>query len=133
MRDMVTKRRRLDLSDEQFDQLVSEALDGLPPEIAEKMANVDVVVEDMPDAETAADADVDPRHLLGLYHGIPLTARDSSYFGVLPDRIALYRRNLESTVRNLTELREAVRRTVIHEVAHHFGIDDDRLEELGWA
>lgn len=96
------------------------------------MENVQLVIEEEPDEETAAEADVDPESLLGLYQGIPLTERDASYFGVLPDRIALYRRNLQRTARNVRELREAVRRTVIHEVAHHFGIDDDRLEELGW-
>ena len=127
---MVAKRLKLDR--QQFEQLVNEALDELPEEIASRMENVQLVIEEEPDEETAADADTEPEHLLGLYQGIPLTERDSSYFGVLPDRIALYRRNLERISRNTKELRATVRRTVIHEVAHHFGIDDDRLTELGW-
>ena len=127
---MVAKRLKLDR--QQFEQLVNEALDELPEEIASRMENVQLVIEDEPDEETAADADIEPEQLLGLYQGIPLTERDSSYFGVLPDRIALYQRNLERISRNAKELRESVRRTVIHEIAHHFGIDDDRLSELGW-
>jgi predicted Zn-dependent protease with MMP-like domain len=120
------------LDSHQFEQLVNEALEELPDEIASRMENVQLVIEDEPDEETAADADTDPENLLGLYQGVPLTERDSSYFGVLPDRIALYRRNLVRISRNTKELRAAVRRTVIHEIAHHFGIDDDRLTELGW-
>lgn len=127
---MVAKRLRLDR--QQFEQLVNEALEELPEEIASRMENVQLVIEEEPDEETVADADIEPEQLLGLYQGIPLTERDSSYFGVLPDRIALYQRNLERISRNAKELRESVRRTVIHEVAHHFGIDDARLSELGW-
>lgn len=75
----------------------------------------------------------DDEFLLGLYEGIPLTRRDSSYFGVLPDRISLFKNNIEQAARDIDDLKEIIRTTVIHEFAHHFGIDDDRLEELGWA
>jgi predicted Zn-dependent protease with MMP-like domain len=115
-----------------FERLVREALEHLPPELAEKMSNVDIVVEAGPAPGDLNSAD-DRELLLGLYHGIPLTDRGEGYFGVLPDRITLYQRNIESLAMSARDLITIVRRTVIHEIAHHFGIDDDRLEELGWA
>lgn len=116
-----------------FEKLVRDALDGLPNEIENLMSNVDVVIEDLPTKKLAAEIDVDREGLLGLYQGIPLTERGESYFGVLPDRIALYRTNLERMARSRQELTQIVKKTVIHEIAHHFGIGDERLEELGWA
>ena len=86
------------------------------------MLNVAVTVEH----------DGGPPGLLGLYQGVPLTSRTSSYAGVLPDRITIYRKAICAICRTESEVAEQVRRTVIHEVAHHFGIDDDRLRELGW-
>ena len=118
---------------EDFEKLVRDALDGLPDEIESLMSNVDVVIEDLPTRKLAAEIDVDREGLLGLYQGIPLTERGESYFGVLPDRIALYRTNLERMARSRQELTQIVKKTVMHEIAHHFGIDDERLEELGWA
>jgi len=118
------------LSDADFESLVAEALDTLPVALAERMSNVEVTIEEMPGAE-AGEFRGDANNLLGLYHGIPLTDRTEAYSGVLPDRITLYKKNLERRASTKEELREAVRHTVIHEVAHHFGIDDDRLEELG--
>lgn len=120
------------LTADAFDTLVAEALDGLPEQLGKWMSNVHVVVEEIPSEDKASELPEGHR-LLGLYEGIPLTSRDSGYYGVLPDRITLYKNNLESAASSAAELREAVRRTVIHEVAHHFGIDDDRLEALGWA
>jgi predicted Zn-dependent protease with MMP-like domain len=116
-----------------FERLVGEALESLPEDIAEHMSNVDVVVEDYPDDELVADMGEETDDLLGIYRGIPLTDRSEAYFGVLPDRISLYKRNIERAAGSRQELKEIVRRTVIHEVAHHFGLDDDRLEELGWS
>jgi predicted Zn-dependent protease with MMP-like domain len=107
---------------EQFEQLVGHALDGLPPKLGKAMANVAVTVEHGPG----------PAGLLGLYEGIPLTARTSQYAGVLPDRITIYQQAICAICRDYTEVVEQVRRTVIHEVGHHFGIDDARLHELGW-
>jgi predicted Zn-dependent protease with MMP-like domain len=118
---------------EDFEKLVRDALDGLPEEIEGLMTNVDIVIEDLPTRKLAAEIDADREGLLGLYQGIPLTERGESYFGVLPDRIALYRTNLERVARSRHELAQIVKKTVIHEIAHHFGIDDERLEELGWA
>ena len=91
-------------------------------ELGRLMRNVAVTVEHNPG----------PPGLLGLYQGIPLTSRTSQYAGVLPDRITIYRRAICAICRTEPEVADQVRRTVIHEIAHHFGIDDDRLRELGW-
>lgn len=111
---------------------MSEALDTLPEEIAAAMDNVEVVVEDEPPREYLLG--LPPGHtLLGHYHGIPLTSRGPmSYMSALPDKISIYRGPLTRMARTPDQIREQVRRTVIHEIAHHFGIDDDRLDELGW-
>jgi predicted Zn-dependent protease with MMP-like domain len=105
-----------------FEEMVITALDGLPEELGRLMRNVAVTVEN----------GSGPPGLLGLYEGIPLTSRTSQYAGVLPDRITIYRQAICAICRTEQEVAEQVRRTVIHEVAHHFGIDDDRLRELGW-
>ena len=105
-----------------FEEMVITALDGLPAEFGQLMQNVAVIVEHDPG----------PPGLLGLYEGIPLTSRTSDYAGVLPDRITIYRREICAICRTEQEVANQVRRTVVHEVAHHFGIDDDRLTELGW-
>ena len=109
---------------EVFEELVADALDELPPEIARLMDNVAIFVEDeAPDGED----------LLGLYEGIPLTERTSSYAGaVLPDRISIYRRNILAICDTADDVRDEVEITVVHEIAHHFGIDDHRLHELGY-
>ena len=112
------------VSDDRFEELVAEALDGLPAELGEAMDNVSVFVEDRSRRG----------NLLGLYEGIPLTQRHSGYSGmVMPDRITIYRRAICARCRSEEEVREAVRVTVVHEVAHHFGIDDARLRELGYG
>ena len=107
---------------DRFEEMVATALDELPEELGRLMRNVAVTVEHNPG----------PPGLLGLYQGIPLTSRTSQYGGVLPDRITIYRLAICRVCRTEDEVREQVRRTVIHEVGHHFGIDDDRLRELGW-
>lgn len=112
----------VDVARERFEELVGEALDGIPPELTNAMRNVAVFVEDMPD---------DPR-LLGLYIGIPLTDRTTSYGGVLPDRIMIYRSTICAMCSTEDQVVREVRKTVVHEVAHHFGIDDERLHELGY-
>jgi predicted Zn-dependent protease with MMP-like domain len=115
-----------------FEELVSQALDLLPEEIAARMQNVEVVVEDEPPGEYLVGL---PRHstLLGHYHGVPLTQRGVQYGNALPDKISIYRGPITRMARTPERIREQIRRTVIHEIAHHFGIDDDRLHELGWA
>ncbi len=115
-----------------FEELVADALDSLPEEIARMMDNVDVVVENEPPPE--AFANVPPGNdVLGLYHGIPLTERGTYYDRVLPDKISIYQGPITRMARTPNGIREQVRRTVIHEIAHHFGIDDERLHELGWS
>lgn len=114
----------LEIQPERFEELVGEALDGIPGALASKMDNVAVVVR---------THGGDP-HLLGLYEGIPLTERaDYGVGGVLPDRITIFREAILRTCRTEADVVEQVRVTVVHEVGHHFGLDDDRLRELGWA
>lgn len=117
----------------EFEELVNQAIAELPEELAKRMDNVEIVIEDYPDASVGDDLEGDSDGLLGLYQGIPLTNRDAGYYGVLPDRITIYRKNIERVAKTKDGLRDAVRKTVIHEIAHHFGIDDDRLTELGWG
>jgi predicted Zn-dependent protease with MMP-like domain len=110
---------------ERFEELVSDALDTVPVELLDLVDNVVVLVEDEPPPD-------DP-DLLGLYDGIALTERDSSYTMVTPDRIFIYRGPLTRMCESEEEVVEEVRITVVHEIAHHFGIDDDRLHDLGYA
>jgi predicted Zn-dependent protease with MMP-like domain len=118
---------------EDFQRAVHAAIEELPKELRRQIANVAFVVEDWPDADTLDLADVDSRdELLGFYHGIPLTERTTNYGMVLPDKISIYRQPILRECRNEGEVRRQIRRTVRHEIAHYFGIDDDRLEKLGW-
>jgi predicted Zn-dependent protease with MMP-like domain len=112
----------IEVAPERFEEMVAEALDGLPPEFGRQMSNIAVTVEHEPG----------PPGLLGLYEGIPLTSRTSQYAGVLPDRITIFRQAICAICRTESEVAEQVRRTVIHEVGHYFGIGDERLHELGW-
>jgi predicted Zn-dependent protease with MMP-like domain len=106
-----------------FEEHVREALDSLPDWVIERMDNVEVIVEDRPPR--------DEPNLLGRYHGIPLTNKGEFYSGaVLPDTITLYKRTIERVARDEGHLREVIAHTVEHEVAHHFGISDDRLREI---
>lgn len=113
----------IEVSEDRFEQLVVEALDEIPEALARRMDNVAVLI---------ADRAADPG-LLGLYDGIPLTERDDYGGLAIPDRITIYREPIVAMCATEDEVVEQVRITVIHEVGHHFGIDDDRLEELGWA
>lgn len=117
----------------QFDALVDEALAGLPTFFQEKMDNVVVLVKTWPTRDDLGWADVPPGYtLLGLYSGIPLTQRTSGYNLVPPDTITLFQGPIEAAAGGeLAQIREQVRHTVVHELAHHFGISDDRLRELG--
>ena len=115
---------------ERFRLLVEEALDSLPDDIASLMDNVEVVVED--EAPPAVTGGLRPGGLLlGLYHGVPLTER-GNYHNVLPDKISIYRKPIEAIAKGPDEIRRQVKVTVVHEIAHHFGISDERLHELGW-
>lgn len=115
----------IEMSRERFEELVSEALDDVPDELARLVDNVAVLVEDEPPAGEP--------HLLGYYSGVPLTARDTRYAGVVPDRILIFRRPILEMCDDESQVVEEVHVTVVHEIAHYFGIDDARLDELGYA
>ena len=115
-----------DVDPDTFEDLVAEALDGIPEGLGRLMDNVAVFVEDQPPSKDS--------RLLGLYEGVPLTARDSSYgLGTLPDRITIYRLPTLAICADEADVVTQVQITVAHEIAHHFGIDDDRLHELGYG
>lgn len=105
-----------------FEEMVGAAMDSLPEELGQQVRNVAVTVEH----------GAGPPGLLGLYEGIPLTSRTSQYAGVLPDRITIYQQAICAICHTEEEVADQVRRTVIHEIGHYFGIDDARLRELGW-
>ena len=115
-----------------FENLVEEAIASLPPPFREKLDNVAVLVEDAPSPSVAGRFGRGGQLLLGLYEGRPLTRRSSINGTVFPDRITIYQANVEAICRDEQEIREQVRRTVLHEVAHFFGIDDARLRKLGY-
>ncbi len=112
----------IEMSRDAFEDLVSEALDSIPAELTAHMRNVVIVVEDV----------APEPGLLGLYHGVPLTERGDWYAGVLPDHIAIYRDQILRVCETAEQVVEEVRITVVHEIAHHFGIGDARLHELGY-
>jgi predicted Zn-dependent protease with MMP-like domain len=115
----------VDMSRERFEELVGEALDEVPTELMSVMDNVVILVEDAP--PDGGD------ELLGLYEGHALTSRGWDYSGVLPDRITIYRLPTLKVCETETDVIDEVAITVVHEIAHHFGIDDQRLHELGWG
>ena len=113
-----------------FERLVRQAIESIPEEIRAYVDNVDLVVEDSPSRNQLASSLIrDDEYLLGLYEGVPLTER-AEYGMVLPDKITLFQETIEAVCSSDEEIVEEVRTTVVHEVAHHFGINDDRLEEL---
>jgi predicted Zn-dependent protease with MMP-like domain len=115
----------MEVSRERFEELVAAALDDVPPELATLIDNCVVLVEDEPPAD-------DP-DLLGVYDGTPLTERDHSYTMVLPDRITIFRNPILEMCSTDEQVVHEVHITVVHEIAHHFGIDDDKLHALGYA
>lgn len=112
------------MSEERFEELVADALDLIPPELTGAIDNVVILVE---------ARDPDEPSLLGLYRGIALTERDSHYGGSLPDTVTIYREAILDICSNEEQVVEEVAITVIHEIAHYFGIDEDRLHQLGWG
>lgn len=120
------------MDEETFKQIVIEALEDLPPQFAEVMENVEVIVEDRAKPQHRRAVGLKPGHTLyGLYQGIPLTERTHNYNLVAPDTITIFREPLVRDFPQPDRLRAQIRRTVLHEIAHFFGIDDDRLHELG--
>jgi predicted Zn-dependent protease with MMP-like domain len=116
------------MSKRAFEQVVDEALEDLPDWVLDTVDNLHVVVESRP----TRDQDPEGEGILGIYEGVALADRGIDYFGVMPDRITVFMEPHLSLGLNRDELREEIRRTVLHELAHHLGIDDRRLHELGW-
>jgi len=115
-----------------FRRLVREAVATLPPELLRRVHNVDIVIERRPTARDRKAAGIGAGHtLLGLYHGVPLTRRGENYNLVLPDKISIYQEPIEDMCADDDAIREQVRKTVLHELGHYFGMSDDRLGELG--
>ncbi|MGQ4598809.1 metallopeptidase family protein [Nocardia sp. R6R-6] len=112
------------MSDDRFEELVGDALDLIPPELTRAIDNVVVLIE---------PRNPEDPQLLGLYHGIALTERDSQYGGALPDTVTIYRETILELCADEAAVVEEVAITVIHEIAHYFGIDEDRLHQLGWG
>jgi predicted Zn-dependent protease with MMP-like domain len=120
---------------ERFEQLVIRAVETLPEEFIERLENIDVVVEDYPTREQLDSVGLRRgRDLLGLYEGVPLTRRSAHYGLVPPDKISIFQQPVEAKCRGDVEITAEIRRVVRHEIAHHFGIGDARLEEIerGW-
>ena len=115
----------VELSDAAFDKAVDDALDQIPDEFLTLIDNVVILIEDDP-----PDGEPD---MLGLYDGVPLSERDTQYGFVAPDRIFLYRNPLKAMCQTKDELRDEIAVTVVHEIGHYFGIDDDELDQLGWG
>lgn len=123
----------MQMSDEAFEAVVDDALRSIPDGFHRYLEHVAVDIEDMPDEEVCEDLGLDdPRGLLGLYQGVPLTERSVEAVCHMPERIILYRRNLERMCRNRRQMVDQIRRTVLHEVGHHFGLSEKNLRDLGF-
>jgi predicted Zn-dependent protease with MMP-like domain len=120
-----------DVDSARFEQLVDEALDGLPPEFAERLDNIEMIVADQATPEQLAKVSVkDPNNLLGLYEGIPLTSRPQAYAGALPDRISIFRLPIQAMSRTDEDIKKQVRSTVMHELGHYFGMSEEQLRDI---
>jgi predicted Zn-dependent protease with MMP-like domain len=119
------------LSDEEFDRLITRAMDELPQKYIEGLDNVAIVYADEPTEEQKIKMKLDNQHLLlGLYEGIPLTQRGNNYTFVLPDKITLFKNQILATVRDEAELFERIKRTLWHEIAHYYGLNHARIDEI---
>lgn len=119
------------MDSERFQQLVEEALEELPQQFAERLDNVAVIVADLATPAQLASVSVrNSHHLLGLYEGVPLTERPRGYAGALPDRISIFRVPIQEMSRNDEEIKKNVRNTVMHELGHYFGMDEDMLRDV---
>jgi predicted Zn-dependent protease with MMP-like domain len=121
----------MELSDEEFDRLISRAMDELPQKYIRGLENVAILYADDPTPEQVVKMKLDDQHvLLGLYEGIPLTQRGNGYTFVLPDKITLFKNSILAVVRTKAELFEQIKRTLWHEIAHYYGLDHQRIDEL---
>ena len=115
----------------QFERVVERALRGLPRAFRDKLANIAVVVEDWADDETLDEMEIEPPDTLyGLYRGVDLTQRDSNYGNVLPDTVTIYQGPIEEDCEDETEMEEVIRDTVVHEIGHYFGLDDETMHRI---
>lgn len=122
---------RVDANRERFFELVTKAINGLPPEFRERMENLDVIVADWPSPVQMARSNIRSRYgLLGLYEGVPHTSRSGGYGMVLPDKITIFRKPIEARCRSWTEVEEEIGRVVRHEIAHHFGTGEETLRHI---
>jgi predicted Zn-dependent protease with MMP-like domain len=120
-----------EMTRERFTRLVEEALGGIPRRFRDAMKNVAVVVEDEPSQDVLDDMDMEPGDtLFGLYHGTPLTQRDSGYGNTLPDRISIYQLPIEDACEDEEDIRQCIAETVIHEFGHYFGLSEEEIEEI---
>jgi predicted Zn-dependent protease with MMP-like domain len=121
----------INITSEEFNQYASEAIDSLPAHYLDHLSNVAIVVEDEPSPEQRQKLHlVNGVTLFGLYEGIPLTNRSGNYSLVLPDKITIFKRPIEASSNSLPELKEQLKRTIWHEIAHHYGLGHDRIDEL---
>ncbi len=119
------------MDSQRFEQLVAEAINKLPDEFCERLENIDIVVADRPTKEQLGSVGRKGGTLLGLYEGVPLTNRTHGYGLVMPDKITIFQKPIESHCRDDAQIIKEVRRVVLHEIAHHFGISDKRLRDIG--
>ena len=122
------------LTEDQFEDLVTEALADVPPAFEPYLDRVVVDVEPSPDAETVRSLGLDdPRSLMGLFCGVPMTRRHVDVPPLLPNRIVIYQENIQRLCRTRREVVGQIRKTVLHEIGHHFGLDEDQLADLGYG
>ncbi len=130
---MSVTKRGLIMSRQEFRHLVAQTIASLPPRVAQQLANVEIVVKVRPSTEELTMIGLNPATILfGLYTGVPLTKRNSSYGMVLPDKITLYQRSIEEGCRTQEEIQAQIRTTLLHEIGHHFGLSEDDLEKAGY-
>jgi predicted Zn-dependent protease with MMP-like domain len=120
-----------ELTEEEFKEVVAQAMDSLPDEFKDKLENIEVVVEDFPPPDVKREF---PRGrlILGLYQGVPHTRRTTHYGLVMPDKISLYKRNIERVSVSREQAYRQIRKTLLHEIGHHFSLSDDDLYDIGW-
>ena len=115
------------MNKEAFEKVVEKAVDSLPEELASKLSNIEIIIEDSPRAGKRKNS-----VLLGLYEGVPLEERGTYYAGALPDKITLFQKNIEAICHSEAEMVDQIQRTILHEIGHYFGISEKRLRELGY-
>jgi len=122
------------LSNEEFERVVEEAIESIPPGFDQYLDEIAIDIEDMPDQAICDEVGVrDRRHLLGLYRGTPLTRRQVEQPYRYPERIVIYQRNIERQCRSRRQMVQQIRKTVLHEIGHHFGLNERQLRELGYG